>query len=357
MKMKQAILLVLLVLAGCTTSTIPGPKGGDGSLQGTDDISIVMLHYGAFTPMDMVRSELRVTKDDTVFKLFDSEDEVSYEFTKRTDPLLYAKLLSASSGFAQLDTLYGPKEGDPLVTDVGTAEITFTQGTSTKTVKVDPYFDAYMPQKLKDIDAIMRDMQQAAMSLDEPQGKAIAEAWIKSAPTYKFDGSALESVSFARLESYPEQYALDYKFTSSHGGYGDRTGEQTTQAFTQHTINVVISGSKVLSALIDDKWDELAQVDVTVPVEMKFQPMQCQDTPWQRWYKDGGIQFIKAPTEEELATAYFSYLSISATDFRMVDTGMAVCQACDTCPTSHYFTMKVPYAQVQNLIYEGFVRA
>jgi len=37
--------------------------------------------------------------------------------------------------------------------------------------------------------------------------------------------------------------------------------------------------------------------------EIFFEPIQCQQNPWEKWYAEGNINFFKAPTEKELLTA------------------------------------------------------
>jgi hypothetical protein len=77
-------------------------------------------------------------------------------------------------------------------------------------------------------------------------------------------------------------------------------------------------------------------------ITMKFQPMQCEETPWEKWYAEGGIQFIKAPTDSELIIAYYSNVhKIELTEVKKVESGNAVCEACNVCPTSYYFSANV----------------
>lgn len=37
---------------------------------------------------------------------------------------------------------------------------------------------------------------------------------------------------------------------------------------------------------------------------MKYRVSE-KKTPWEQWYEEGNIHFIKAPTESELITAYY----------------------------------------------------
>ena len=123
------------------------------------------------------------------------------------------------------------------------------------------------------------------------------------------------------LETFPEQHVLNYTFTSSHGGYGNRTDRIVTEALTPHSIEVIVSEGKVMSAVIDGEWDEITQEPLEKEpddtgnttgasgaegntVEMKYRISE-EKTPWDQWYEEGNIQFIKAPTQSELITAYY----------------------------------------------------
>lgn len=87
----------------------------------------------------------------------------------------------------------------------------------------------------------------------------IANEFVLSSPTFAFDGmeDTLEFGPITILESFPEQYLLDVMFTSSHGGFGDRTDQIVTQALTPHVMEIIISEGTVISAVTDGAWDEL----------------------------------------------------------------------------------------------------
>lgn len=72
---------------------------------------------------------------------------------------------------------------------------------------------------------------------DEDTITEIAREFVVSSPTFAFDGmeETLEFGPITILESFPEQYVLEATFTSSHGGYGDRTDQVVTQVLTPHT--------------------------------------------------------------------------------------------------------------------------
>ncbi|MFA5106293.1 MAG: hypothetical protein WC506_05020, partial [Candidatus Micrarchaeia archaeon] len=87
----------------------------------------------------------------------------------------------------------------------------------------------------------------------------IAKAWIEKSPTYSFDGSGLKYLSSSDEYRCPYCFSYNFSFTSSHEGYGDRSGAALAQAATRHEIFVLVNDGVVEAAEIDGKWDELAQ--------------------------------------------------------------------------------------------------
>lgn len=86
----------------------------------------------------------------------------------------------------------------------------------------------------------------------------------------------------------------------------------------------------------------------TVPVS--FAPMQCEETPWDAWYKTGAVQFFKAPTEVELITTYYAMeYSIELQKVMRIQSDMMVCQACGVCPTGYTFTATVRASDASRL--------
>ncbi|VVB53683.1 Uncharacterised protein [uncultured archaeon] len=85
-----------------------------------------------------------------------------------------------------------------------------------------------------------------------------------------------------------------------------------------------------------------AETVVVPSVTLSYQPMQCVDTPWDAWYAEGKIQFIKEPTDKQLATAYYAnQYNLTLLDFTRNETGQITCMACGVCPTSYYFEATV----------------
>ena len=110
----------------------------------------------------------------------------------------------------------------------------------------------------------------------------VAENFVEISPTYSFDGSGLELVSSDRLRC-DECYIYVFNFTSSHAGYGDRTGQTVAQIITPHTISVVVKEGHVVQAIIDNEWNEILQKSVESFEEIRFDGVipvyYCVDTP------------------------------------------------------------------------------
>jgi hypothetical protein len=302
--MKRLLIVFLLALitlsAGCT-------EDKNDTTEISDDAIITHLTYGAFTLPEMAVQELIVNSTAVNLSYYNYDNELTARYIKPIDEQTRNDLLDLmrNNEFTGMKELYVPQEGQPIVTDTGTLEITVVQEGMNKTVKVDPYFDDYMPADLREINDALVDLRSYALSISGDEAKVIAEDWIKNAPTYSYDGSDLVLEDYRSAENYPEEHILTYSFTSSHGGYGNRTGQMVAQVITNHTIEVTLYNSNVVSAIIDGVWDEREQ-NMLEFIRMDSEQMNCTQAPWQLWYAEGNINFIQEPTGEELAIAYFS---------------------------------------------------
>jgi len=100
---------------------------------------------------------------------------------------------------------------------------------------------------------------------EEEMAMKAALSFVREGPTYSFDGIAgtLTVIGIDVLESLPVQYVISISFDSRHAGYGDRTGQVLAQVITHHTAVVKIVNRKVVSAVLDGKWDELNQREIS----------------------------------------------------------------------------------------------
>ncbi len=91
------------------------------------------------------------------------------------------------------------------------------------------------------------------------ESREIAENWVmENSPTYTFDGSNLSLEEEMQLEDCQAEdcFEFTFSFESSSAGYGDRTDEVTAQVITSHTMEVVVEGGEVTSAVTDETYSE-----------------------------------------------------------------------------------------------------
>jgi hypothetical protein len=307
------LLILLIYVSGCTAKQ-PGIS---------DDATIIHKTYGGFTLREMQMQELTVNNTAVVFTTSDTEGNFMKKYEKPFNETAFKEFITLfeENKFLEMNDSYTPQEGQPIVTDVGTLEISLIEGNKTKTVKVDPYYSDYMPEGLQKIDSKLLELRAYAISTPPQEAERTARTWIESAPTYSFDGFDLKLENHEILETIPEQHFLTYTFTSRQGGYGNRTGQMITQALTPHKIEIIVSEKNITSAVIDGEWDELSQQLIPkgpdtndmnnttgVNAEGEFVKIKYKITeekaPWDKWYEEGNIKFIKAPTPSELITAY-----------------------------------------------------
>jgi hypothetical protein len=106
----------------------------------------------------------------------------------------------------------------------------------------------------------------------EEEAKEIAEDFVKTSPTFVFDGIEdnlkLTNIAAFTRKEIPEDvpdsgeikgWEFVYEFESRHAGYGNRTGEILAQVITPHTAVITVEQDKITTALMDGKWDMMKQ--------------------------------------------------------------------------------------------------
>ena len=344
-----ALLFILAVSAACVqTPVTPVP-----------DNSRVEIHYklyGGFVMTTYALQELVVTEDKATFTIMSGDGNVTAKYEKALTRDQFNAIVNvfADNNFTSYGDRY--EEGQNYVTDVGYADITLIQGNQTKTV-ITYNINRYMPDGLIRIREKLQETIAYVSSPGESEVRQIAESWITGAPTYAYDGSGLAFVNSTRLESSPLRDLLTYRFTSSHAGYGNRSGTMVAQAITEHTIRVTTIDRNVDSAVIDERWDEMGQFLIGSTLSLSYQPMQCEKTVWQTWEANSGRVYIRAPTDEEIIRHYYSSVyGIDVMNVTKVDSGLMSCEACSVCPQTYHFGLTVNASVMQPLLDEGWTR-
>lgn len=100
---------------------------------------------------------------------------------------------------------------------------------------------------------------QPPAAIGQEDSQAIAKLWIeKNAQTYVFDGSDLKYQRSVEVDC-PGCYGFVYTFTSSQAGYGDRSDQMMAQVITPHEIEIFLKEGRVVSAIVDGKFNEINQ--------------------------------------------------------------------------------------------------
>jgi len=158
---------------------------------------------------------------------------------------------------------------DPSASDFFTYKVTIETTSGSRTIE---WVDDWASQEslTDEIEALQGQIESIIARIwfqSGVSGKAderaikIAEEFILQSPTFKFDGIS-ESLEFIILESpvpIPPIYNIQISFDSMNAGFGNRVGEALAEVITHHEAVVVVIREHVVSAIIDDEWDELRQ--------------------------------------------------------------------------------------------------
>jgi hypothetical protein len=99
-----------------------------------------------------------------------------------------------------------------------------------------------------------------------------ARVFVTQEATYRFDGMA-ETLKLTATVSIANGWKFTYEYTSSHGGYGNRTGQMVTEAITPHVAEVSIQNEAVTGAVMDGVWD-MVKLQMIEKIEIKPAPIE-----------------------------------------------------------------------------------
>jgi len=85
--------------------------------------------------------------------------------------------------------------------------------------------------------------------------------FVLTSPTFLYDGvpDSLE-LKIVSADVSNTEFLLEGKFKTLHTGFGNREHLDLPEDITPHTIIVSIVDEKIISAVIDNQWDELNQI-------------------------------------------------------------------------------------------------
>jgi hypothetical protein len=99
--------------------------------------------------------------------------------------------------------------------------------------------------------------------LSEETSLEIALEFVKNSPTFLYDG--MEDSLIHEETLYPRCpycWQFIFSFDSRNGGYGDREGQAVDTVITPHRAVISVVKGRIVSAILDEKWDILTQQEV-----------------------------------------------------------------------------------------------
>jgi len=108
------------------------------------------------------------------------------------------------------------------------------------------------------------DSQYSLDGLPENDSKKIIDftrQFIITGPTFSYDGitDSLE-IEIISADDSDSKFLLEGKFKTLHTGFGNRENAVLPEDIILHIIEVSIVDEKIISAVIDNQWDELNQI-------------------------------------------------------------------------------------------------
>lgn len=93
------------------------------------------------------------------------------------------------------------------------------------------------------------------------QSRQIAEEFVRSSPTFQFDGI---DESLMQLDTEEpagiEAWKFTYEFESAYPGFGDRSSDESlAKNVTRHEAEVTVSKNEITRAILDGEWDMVDQ--------------------------------------------------------------------------------------------------
>jgi len=117
---------------------------------------------------------------------------------------------------------------------------------------------------------------------------ASAYSFAKNSSTYAYDGSDLALKDSREANG---TYTFTFSFNSAHSGFGNRSANDLEEMETQHSITIIVSSGKVISAVLDGVYDELDGEWIDVAKNFDLTPTDKNRS------KQIAIEFVKNSEE------------------------------------------------------------
>ncbi len=181
---------------------------------------------------------------------------------------------------------------------------------------------------------------------------------------YSFDGNLTES---EKLPITAEEYQKikESLELNSFSGWDPVYEEEVPIAdignvnitYNSKTVQIYPNAPDYMPQQVKDVLDTIHEIIYnTGSTQIFYQPMQCERTPWEQWYSEGNIQYIREPTDEELIVDYYSQEhSIAVSDAaKILSEDIEVCEACGVCPKAYHFTAKIASEEFEEMVELGW---
>jgi hypothetical protein len=109
-----------------------------------------------------------------------------------------------------------------------------------------------------------------------------ARVFVTQEATYRFDGMA-DTLKLTNTVSIANGWKFTFEFSSSHGGYGNRTGQMVTEVITPHTAIVSVQSGVVTEAVMDGVWD-MVKLQVVTDIEIRPAPIHKVEVYFSKSY-------------------------------------------------------------------------
>lgn len=121
--------------------------------------------------------------------------------------------------------------------------------------------------------------------------------------------------------------------------------------------NIINGLNKILNKQNDNVLEKPINQHPESTIHMlTYNGVQCEETPWDKWYKTGEVQFFAKPNQKDLITTYYSTkFNINIEHIEEVSNGI-VCEACAICPAYNYYEIELDLSEdIDELLKQGWL--
>jgi len=320
----QLVMLSLLVfMVGCAPLDMNGED---------ESTTITLRSYGGFVSFEAVEQRVIINETHIVHEVYDGNGVRVQQSERPISSARYTTIAAlADNDFA---AQYPAQLENMVIADAGISELTING----RVIEIHHDYAPQLPAQLETLLDELYSIMASFHTFDEVQMVMFQPMACEPTPweVWGNQQNMMFNTEQAMIIAYYEQeHGID--IISASRVDTDRIvclacGVCPTQHY--YVAEVVPGAADLLMSL------EWTAHDDTTPAgdTLTFQPMQCEQNPWDVWYADGNVQFVDAPTQAQLIMTYYAEEhDINILSARLVETDRMVCEACGVCPTQHYY--------------------